>query len=126
MNVILPQTSPYTAKDQRKADAATKFIGRGSPVSSTAAYALVCGKLANSGQYTADDVVFVSAEGNRRGRIAPDLDELQKACDANARFITDDAANRNRSYNVGEREVAKFLVSQGYRESRPGVWSRPK
>ena len=69
MSVILPVTGPYTAKDQRKANAANKFIGRGSPRSSTNAYAIAFGDAANCGEYTSEDVVFVSAEGARSGRI---------------------------------------------------------
>lgn len=122
----LPITGPYTAKDQRKANAANKFIGRGSPRSSTNAYAAAYGDNANCGSYTSTDVVFISAEGNRAGRVDPDFDEIKRACDANARFITDDITNRSRPYNVGERQVAEFLTAQGYRESRPAVWSRPK
>ena len=122
----LPVTGPYTAKDQRKANAANKFIGRGSARSSTNAYAIAYGANANCGTYTSADVVFISAEGNRAGRLDPDFDEIKRACDANARFITDDINNRMRPYNVGERQVAEFLTAQGYRESRPGVWSRPK
>lgn len=122
----LPITGPYTAKDQRKANAANKFIGRGSPRSSTNAYATAYGDNANCGSYANTDVVFISAEGNRAGRIDPDFDEIKRACDANARFITDDITNRSRPYNVGERQVAEFLTAQGYRESRPAVWSRPK
>lgn len=125
MPVTLPITGPYTAKDQRKANAANKFIGRGSPRSSTNAYAAAYGDNANCGAYTSSDVVFISAEGNRSGRLDPDFNEIKRACDANARFITDDATNRARPYNVGERQVAAFLVSQGYQESRPGIWSRP-
>lgn len=126
MPVILPITGPYTVKDQRKANAANKFIGRGSARSSTNAYAAAYGSNANCGEYTSTDVVFISAEGNRRGRLDPDFDEIGRACAANTRFITDDAANRARPYNVGERQVSEFLLNQGYRESRPGVWSRPK
>lgn len=122
----LPVTGPYTAKDQRKANAANKFIGRGSPRSSTNAYAAAYGDNANCGSYTSTDVVFISAEGNRAGRVDPDFNEIKRACDANARFITDDIANRMRPYNVGERQVAEFLTAQGYRESRPAIWSRPK
>lgn len=125
MPVTLPTTGPYTAKDQRKANAANKFIGRGSARSSTNAYAAAYGSNANCGAYTSADIVFISAEGNRSGRLDPDFDEIKRACNANARFITDDAANRARPYNVGERQVSTFLISQGYRESRPCIWSRP-
>lgn len=124
MAVVLPITGPYTAKDQRKANAANKFIGRGSPRSSTNAYAQAYGNNANCGAYTSNDVVFISAEGARSGRLDPDFDEIKRACDAGARFITDDISNRLRSYNVGERQVAAFLEQQGYRETRPCIWSK--
>jgi hypothetical protein len=120
--VVLPVTGPYTAKDQVKSDKATKFIGRGSAASSTAKYAAAWGDRANSGVYDASDRVFVSAEGNRSGRLRPDTNELRKAIAAGATFITDDAANRQRLYNLGEREVAAFLNANGYKEVRPGEW----
>lgn len=123
MRVILPRTSPYTAKDQAKSDRATCFIGRGSPRSSTAAYAKAWGDKANKGSYTCEDVVFVSAEGARRDRLEPDYDELHKALSAAARVITDDPANRNRPYNVGEREVERYLLANGYKEKSPGFWA---
>lgn len=122
--VRLTVTGPYTAKDQRKADLATKFIGRGSPASSTNQYRQDFGVLANSGVYIHDDVVFISAEGNRPNRLSPDYREIQLAMDKGATFLTDDAANRARPYNVGEREVVAFLLLNGYRESKtiPGFW----
>lgn len=120
--VRLQGTSPYLAKDQAKSDRATKFIGRGSSRSSTAAYAKAWADKANSGNYVADDKVFISAEGNRGGRIAPDFAEIKKATDVGATIITDNAYGRNRAYNVGEREVAEFLSRNGYREITPGEW----
>ena len=119
----LTVTGPYTAKDQRKADSATKFIGRGSSRSSTNSYANDFGVLANSGQYTSTDIVFISAEGNRGGRLAPDFAEIDKAITADASFITDDISNRSRPYNVGEREVATYLEERYYKEVAPGLWS---
>lgn len=120
----LPHTGPYTAKDQAKWDRATKMIGRGSPASSTHRYAQALGGLANSGHYEAGDVVFVSAEGNRRGRLDPDWNELQRAVDAGAQFITDVRAQRQTAYNRGEQQVAAFLEAQGYRDDGSGRWSR--
>lgn len=121
-NVLLPVRNQYSAKDQRKADLCTKFIGRGSTFSSTRAYQEAFGALANSGEYTKDDLIFVSAEGNRRGRVLPDFNELLKAIEAKASFITDDFYNRQRPYNVGEREVVNFLSYHGYTETNPGIW----
>lgn len=125
--VKLTGTSTYLSKDQAKSDRANKFIGRGSATSSTAQYAKDWGDRANTGSYTADDVVFVSAEGNRSGRIGPDLNELNKAMAAGATLITDSATTgRNRPYNVGEREVAAHLTKHGYTESEPGTWTPGK
>ena len=103
---------------------ATKFIGRGSGRSSTAAYARAWGERANSGDYEASDTVFVSAEGARSGRCTPDFDEIQRAADAQATFLTDTPTERSTRYNVGEREVAAFLIERGYQEDDPGVWTK--
>lgn len=126
MRVVLPVTGPYTAKDQAKSDKATCFIGRGSPASSTARYAKAWGELANKGTYTEDDVVFVSVEGGRRGRIELDYDEVSRAAAAKATFITDNGYHRSRSYNVGEREIANFLETWRYVEVDPGYWIPPQ
>ena len=124
--VKLTGKTPFTPKDQAKADRATKFIGRGSERSSTAQYAKDFGALANTGSYTSADVVFVSAEGARAGRIEPDFAEIGKAVQAGATIITDAKEHRQREYNVGERQVAQFLLRSGYVESAPGEWSAPK
>jgi hypothetical protein len=112
----------YSGKDQLKSDKANKFIGRGSFRSSTHKYMLDWGDLANCGVYKKDDVVFVSAEGNRSGRLAPDFEEVSKAIRVGVTFITDDKQNRSRAYNIGEREIEAYLVSFGYEEVEPGMW----
>lgn len=114
--------SPYFAKDQAKARRANKFIGRGSAASSTNAYRTACGPLANCGRYSANDVVFISAEGARSTRLDPDFAELRRAVAAGASFITDGPADRERAYNCGERIVAAFLRVNSYRETSPGYW----
>jgi hypothetical protein len=123
--VVLTGKSSYLAKHQAKADKATKFIGQGSAQSSTAQYAKDFGESANTGTYTSDDVVFVSAESNREDRIPFDKAELHKAIEAGAIIITDDAHNRKRTDNVGVREVAAELALKGYEEVSPGEW-KPK
>ncbi|WP_297775896.1 hypothetical protein [uncultured Roseovarius sp.] len=117
-----PRKSRYFAKDQAKAMRATKFIGRGSRSSSTNAYAIACGDLANCGAYEPEDIVFISAEGARSNRRDPDFCEIARACQSRCSFITDDPSNRARTYNVGERQVAAFLISRGYRETALGFW----
>ena len=121
--VILPRTGPYTAKDQAKSDKANKFIGRGAPGSSTAAYAEAWGDRANTGVYASDDVVFISVNGNRRGALTPPWPEIKKAMSAGATLITDAPADRARAFNTGERAVAGFLGSNGYAETAPGTWT---
>ena len=114
-NVQLPSSSPYTSKDQLKANVCDKFIGRGSPRSSTAKYAEAFGILANSGSYMNREVVFVSVEGNRKGRLALDISEISLAVKAGCTFIADKAYDRERSYNIGERELAILLTSLNFK-----------
>ena len=116
----------YGAKDQAKSDRATCFIGRGSVRSSTHRYMLAWGTLANKGEYTSQDVVFISAEGNRSGRLAPDMVEIALACHAGAKIITDTPSDRQRDYNKGERDVAIHLTMNGYHEVREGQWTPKK
>ena len=98
----LTVTGPYTAKDQVKANRATKFIGCGSIRSSTNRYMHDFGALANSGEYTRHDIVFISAEGLRNGRLLPDFAEINCALMAGATIITDAPIERIRPYNIGE------------------------
>jgi hypothetical protein len=123
INTCMNRTQ-YGAKDALKAAQATRYIGRGSVRSSTNAYCLAIGPaFANTGAYTAQDVVWISAEGNRAGRIGPDFTEIGKAIAAKASFITDSCHHRNRPYNLGERQVAAFLETHDYIELKPGIWS---
>lgn len=124
-HVVLPVTGPYTTKDQAKSDKANKFIGRGSPRSSTEKYRHAWGSRANRGSYQNTDVVFISAEGNRSGALEPDFEEIGRAVSAGACFVTDDKANRLRAYNTGERNVAEYLRRAGYQENPSGLWRKP-
>jgi len=114
--------SPYFKKDLAKFSGINKLIARGSKNSSSEAYRIAAGPLANTGSYTSSDVVGVTSEGNRVGRVAPDVNEIKKAIAAGATIITDAKEDRNRDYNIGEREVAKLLTSNGYTEVSPGKW----
>lgn len=116
MTVILKGSSPYLAKDQLKANLATKFIGQGSSKSSTNNYRICFGDKANCGTYTDQDVVFVSVEGNRKDRLKLNSVELLLALKAKAKIITDTPFNRHRSYNIGEREAEALLLANGYKE----------
>lgn len=128
--VILPKlpnvSGAIHAKDQAKSDKATKFIGFGAKGSSTDAYRKAWGNRANSGQYTNQDTVFVSINGKRAGRVSIHdstfKNELQKAVDAGAKIIADTKAHRERSFNIGEQELASWLQSVGYQELTDGQW----
>lgn len=116
-------TNPYFTKDLEKASKANKFIGQGSLASSTNKYAIAAGDLANVGQYVKDDVIFVSVEGNRKNRMALDQDEILKAIEVGASFVSDNKYNRNRPYNIGERELEELLLSHGYTDNN-GFWTK--
>lgn len=130
--VILPKlpnvSEAIHAKDQAKSDRATKFIGFGAKGSSTDAYRKAWGNRANSGQYTNQDTVFVSVNGKRAGRVSIHdstfKNELQKAVDAGAKIIADTKAHRERSFNIGEQELASWLQSVGYQELTDGQWTK--
>ena len=133
---LMPQStrkSPYFAKDLAKARRATQFIGEGSARSSTAAYAAAAASLANTGRYSAEDIVFISAEGNRAGRFDPigtapngAYRNIDLAITAGASFVIDPPEHRARPYNVGERQIAVYLAARGYRETAPGLFTPPQ
>jgi hypothetical protein len=123
-NVDIENRSEYFDKDMVKAGMCNKFIGRGSSRSSTEAYRKAAGTLANTGNYSADDWVFISAEGARVGRKDPDYDEIELAMKANATIVVDDDKNRKRKYNIGERQVEQCLKHGNYVcDSTGSVWT---
>lgn len=115
----------YFEKDSAKALQANQYIGRGSAMSSTQWHAdTLPASVVNTGTYTPDSIVLISSEGKRTGRVSPDFDLIQKALDAGATIVTDKPEDRARDFNVGEREVAKYLMSKGYVEKPgTGLWA---
>lgn len=124
--VKLTSKSPYVNKDQAKSDRATQFIGIGAIGSSTHQYARDWGDKANSGEYTSEDIVFISINGKRSNRKGFEYikDLVDKAIEADAKFITDNEYHRNRDFNIGEREVAQYLKLNGYEEIDTGFWGK--
>ena len=124
----------HTAKELIKAKMANKYIGKGSVNSSTYRYMQVYGDKANMIEYTADDVVWVSSNGKRNGRVdplGPDgiKTELDSAIDAGATIVMDTEAHIGKTggYNIGEKALEEYMLSKGYTRdssSGAGVWTK--
>lgn len=108
-------SSKYLAKDQAKANIATQFIGVGNDKSSTKHYAGLYGDKANTGSYTADDVVFVSTNGGDKGKgLEGNKALIDKAIQAKAKLVTDTKSHASREYNKhGEAKTVTYLEEQG-------------
>ena len=127
----------YANKEVIKVNRATQFIGEGTERSNTQKYANIYDRygLANTGQYTASDVIFVSSNGRRTGRVNPVSEgvlqraykNIDLAIEAGASFIMDTASHLEKTgkrYNIGEVQLAEYLESKGYkREGRTGIWN---
>lgn len=121
--IISATDSPFRYKDGMKFKAISKFIGRGSERSSTHRYSQALEPIANTGEYKSTDIVGVSIEGKRAMRLSFDKDEVLLALGARATIIADAQGDRRRNYNVGERELAVFLIENAYEEvAETGVW----
>jgi hypothetical protein len=135
--VISDAARKWLPKEQVKTRVATQFIGDGSVGSSSYRYRAIYHQegLANTGKYTAEDVIFIASNGARSKRIDPVKNgELQgayknitAAIKAGATIIMDTEAHlAKHSYNIGEAALAKYLADNGYaREGQSGVW-KPK
>jgi len=126
-------------KAKSKAKISTKYAGFGPSevVSSTATYAEQAKELANTGNYTSKDVVFVSVPGKRGGEdvYMPAIDktiaEVRKALKGGAALITDNIQyTDSNSYNIGEKKLKMFLENLGVSyteievdENLLGVWN---
>jgi len=140
--------TPIQAADKKaviKASIATQFIGFGEGIigkdgktSSTQLYREQAGSLANTGNYSTNDVIFVSVPGLRgNAEIAKreqdkTIKEAIKAVEAGATILTDNKAYIDSSkYNTGEQRLYKNMESKGYNYSEVtvdgqviGTWSK--
>ncbi|MCK5914770.1 MAG: hypothetical protein KAG92_01420 [Deltaproteobacteria bacterium] len=122
-SILQATDNNFRYKDAKKFKSITKFIGHGSEHSSTEAYRIALQTIANTGQYSETDIVGISVEGRRHRRKTLDTEEVLKAIKGRATIVTDDYANRCRHYNLGERQVAEFLLDHRYREQdESGIW----
>jgi len=130
----------YLKKEQYKSKRATQFIGKGAQNrkgedSSTERFRKLYDSydIANTGDYTADDIVWVSVNGNRADRVKAVVDgklqgeykNITLAMKVGASIIMDTAEHiASNKYNVGEVEVAAYLSKNGYqRDDSTGVWT---
>lgn len=114
MRVLLPNRySLHGAKDQAKAEKATCFLGEGSSKSSTNMYSKICKDYIKD-EYFTNDIVFISVEGNRNNRIPLNENKVLQVISDGAMIICDNTYNRERSYNIGERELYRLLLLNNY------------
>jgi len=122
-----------------KASVATQYIGFGEGIvnSSTENYRQQAGEYANTGNYSAEDIIFVSIGGKRGNETVrkfqqdKTIKEALKAIEAGATLITDNKSYVEGSdYNEGEKRLAKNLETKGYNYSEQtvdgqilGVWT---
>ena len=134
---IKDSAKKHLPKELFKIRQATQFIGTGGGNDSTTtrmqnAYDKV--GLANTGVYSANDLIYVSSNGNRSNRFVNVKDgklqgaytNIDKAIAAGSKFIMDTKAHLDATsgYNVGEVDMANYLASKGYvREDATGIWS---
>jgi hypothetical protein len=125
---ITPQQGVSDNKAKTKASIATQYIGFGEGIvgkdgkrSSTQLYREQAGSLANTGNYSSDDVIFVSIPG-LRGDVAiakreqdKTIKEAIKAVEAGATILTDNRSYIESSkYNTGEQRLYKNMEAKGY------------
>ena len=144
---VKPQPGVADEKAEAKASIATQYIGFGEGIvgsngkrSSTQLYREQAGALANTGNYSRNDVVFVSVPGKRgSAEIAKreqdkTIREAIKALEAGATILTDNQAYTNASsYNSGEQRLLANLKEKGYKYSEItvdkqliGTWVKDK
>jgi hypothetical protein len=133
--VINESAKRHLPKEQFKTKQATQFIGDGSPKSSTDNYKNLYAEygLANTGQYNSSDLIYVSSNGSRSGRVNPvengvlqgQYENIDTAIKAGASFIMDtaDHLEKTKGYNIGEIALADYFSNKGYaREDSTGIW----
>lgn len=132
-----PSAAKWVDKEGAKFDVATQAISDGTNNSTAGFVKDFYGDKANTGTYTKDDVIYLSTNGNRTGRVIPVKNgvlqgaykNIDKAIEAGAKFVADTSKHlaSTGKYNVGEVELAEYLQSKGYtREDKDGygLWSQ--
>jgi len=134
---------PAQAADKKaiiKASIATQYIGFGEGIvnSSTELYRQQAGQYANTGNYSSNDIIFVSIGGKRgteqQQKTQQDrtIKEALKAIEAGSTLITDNRDYiKSSTYNTGEKRLYSNLEAKGYNYSEVtidgqllGVWTK--
>ena len=106
--------SNFENKDKEKFSGCNKLISRGALGSSSHRYSEGFGNLIiNDDTYSDTDIVGVSVNGARRNRLTFNRVLVKAAVLAGAIIIKDNNYHTNRSFNIGERELSKFLTEIG-------------
>ena len=107
----------YQLKDAEKFAHCTHLVSFGCAGCSSALYATPEYQRKFQPYETVDEtsVVGISTNGNRPNRVKFPTEVLDILIETGCKIITDNAYHRNRSYNIGEREVAQYLLDHGYK-----------
>jgi len=109
--------SNYFKKDFEKFKNVNRLISRWSNESSSESYRIAVWDMWNVWKYDDNDIVWISIEWWRTWRIWLDYNEVKKAINSNVlAFVIDNKVNRNRYYNIWEREAEDFLIKNWYSE----------
>jgi len=122
-------------KAPAKARMSNKYIGFGNR--STGSYREELkkqGMPVNSGEYTKDDTVFVSVNGNpTTANLEATKQEVVKVLEAGGKLVTDSKEYLSTSsYNKGEQALATHLTTLGYERTTTkenkniAVWTKPE
>ena len=78
----------------------------------------------NPETFESSDVVGVSVNGKRYGRISFDRNLVLAAIASKVTFVADNSAYRNNGFNIGEIELYDFLLKHGYKYTDCGYYGK--
>jgi hypothetical protein len=134
-----PSAKHHVPKELVKTKIANQYIGDGSAGSSTDRYRKMYEEegVANTGVYNSSDVIYVSSNGKRGGRVNPvqngvlqgEYKNVDTAMNAGATIVMDTKSHleKTKSYNIGELALARYLEENNYsRKGDSGIWKPSK
>ena len=107
----------FKNKDIEKFSICNAIISRGAYMSSSYKYSNDSSILGieriNDDSYSDTDIVGVSVNGKRKGRLSFDKNLVKTALLSGAVIVKDNEYHTNRSFNIGEKELETFLLNMG-------------